>query len=59
MLLAVKIYVNSQRVKDIFMGWGTVLYKVVMIKRTLGVKARSMGDNQLTKFPSMVLYQDE
>lgn len=39
----------SQRVKDIFMGWGTLLYKVVMMKRTPGVKASSMGVNQLNK----------
>lgn len=39
----------SQRVKDVFTGWGTVLYKVVMMKRTPGEKASSMGDSQLNK----------
>lgn len=39
----------SQRAKDMFSGWGTVLYKVVMTKDTPGLKARSVGDNQLNK----------
>lgn len=45
----VKTYMYSQRVKGIFTGWGTVLYKMEMIKRIPRVKARSMGDNQLNK----------